>query len=141
MTDITYIRTYEGWLYLAVVVDLNSTAVVGWIMRGSMETKLVLDPLSMAVWRRRPKGSVIIHSDQGSQFGSDDFSRWCKENRLIPSMSRRGNCWDNAVAESFFSNLKSEKIKKKIYKKRQEARSEVFEYIGLLQSSSASQTS
>ena len=85
-----------------------------WSMRGSMETTLVLDALAMAVWRRRPKGSVIIHSDQGSQFGSDEFSRWCKENRLSPSMSRRGNCWDNAVAESFFSNLKSEKIKKRI---------------------------
>jgi putative transposase len=128
-TDITYIRTYEGWLYLAVVLDLHSRAVVGWSMRGSMETTLVLDALTMAVWRRRPKGSVIIHSDQGSQFGSDEFSRWCKENRLSPSMSRRGNCWDNAVAESFFSNLKSEKIKKRIYKTRQEARSEVFEYI------------
>jgi putative transposase len=87
------------------------------------------DALTMAVWLRRPKGSVIIHSDQGSQFGSDEFSRWCKENRLSPSISRRGNCWDNAVAESFFSNLKSEKIKKWIYKTRQEARSEVFEYI------------
>ena len=129
VTDITYIRTYEGWLYLAVVLDLHSRAVVGWSMRGSMETTLVLDALTMAVWRRRPKGSVIIHSDQGSQFGSDEFSRWCKENRLSPSMSRRGNCWDNAVAESFFSNLKSEKIKKRIYKTRQEAKSEVFEYI------------
>ncbi|MFY9127304.1 MAG: IS3 family transposase [Limnohabitans sp.] len=129
VTDITYIRTYEGWLYLAVVLDLHSRAVVGWSMRGSMETTLVLDALTMAVWRRRPKGSVIIHSDQGSQFGSDEFSRWCKENRLSPSMSRRGNCWDNAVAESFFSNLTSEKIKKRIYKTRQEARSEVFEYI------------
>jgi putative transposase len=76
-------------------------------MRGSMETTLVLDALTMAVWRRRPKGSEIIHSDQGSQFGSDEFSRWCKKNRLSPSMSQRGNCWDNAVAESFFSNLKS----------------------------------
>ncbi len=112
-----------------MVLDLHSRAVVGWSMRGSMETTLVLDALTMAVWRRRPKGSVIIHSDQGSQFGSDEFSRWCKENRLSPSMSRRGNCWDNAVAESFFSNLKSEKIKKRIYKTRQEARSEVFEYI------------
>lgn len=94
-----------------------------------METTLVLDALTMAVWRRRPKGSVIIHSDQGTQFGSDEFSRWCKENRLSPSMSRRGNCWDNAVAESFFSNFKSEKIKRTIYKTRQETRSEVFEYI------------
>ena len=129
VTDITYIRTYEGWLYLAVVLDLHSRAVVGWSMRSSMETTLVLDALTMAVWSRRPKGSVIIHSDQGTQFGSDEFSRWCKENNLSPSMSRRGNCWDNAVAESFFSNLKSEKIKKTIYKTRQEARSEVFEYI------------
>ena len=89
----------------------------------------VLDALTLAVWRRRPKGSVIIHSDQGSQFGSDEFSLWCNENRLSPIMSRKGNCWDNAVAESFLSNLKSEKIKKKIYKTRQEAGSEVFEYI------------
>jgi putative transposase len=76
----------------------------------------VLDALIMAVWRRKPKDSVIIHSDQGTQFGSDEFNRWCKDNRLSPSMSRRGNCWDNAVAESFFSNLKSEKIKKRIRK-------------------------
>lgn len=129
VTDITYIRTYEGWLYLAVVLDLHSRAVVGRSMRGSMETTLVLDALTMAVWRHWTKGSVIIHSDQGSQFGSEVFSRWCKENRLSPSTSRRGNCWDNAVAESFFSNLKSEKIKKKIFKTRQETRSEVFEYI------------
>ncbi len=129
VTDITCIRTNEGWLYLEVVLDLHSRAVVGWSIRGSMETTLVLDALTMAVWRRRPKGPVIIHLDQGSQFGSDEFRRWCKENRLSPSMSGRGNCCDNAVAESFFSNLKSEKIKKRIYKTRQEAKSEVFEYI------------
>jgi len=81
------------------------------------------------VWRRRPKDSVIIHSDQGSQFGSDEFNRWCKDNRLSPSMSRRGNCWDNAVAESFFSNLKSERIKRRIYSTRAEAKSEIFDYI------------
>jgi putative transposase len=92
-----------------------------------METTLVLDALTMPVWRRRPKCSVIIHSDQGSQFGSAEFSSWCEENRLSPSMSRRVNCWDNAVAKSCFSNLKSEKIKKRIYKTRKEARSEVFE--------------
>ncbi len=129
VTDITYIRTHQGWLYLAVVLDLHSRAVVGWSMRNSMETTLVLDALTMAVWRRKPKASVIIHSDQGSQFGSDEFTRWCKDNRLSPSMSRRGNCWDNAVVESFFSNLKSEKIKKKIYSTREEARLEVFDYI------------
>ena len=129
VTDITYIRTYEGWLYLAVVIDLNSRLVVGWSMQARMETRLVLDALTMAVWRRRPKNSVIIHSDQVSQFGSDEFNRWCKDNRLSPSMSRRRNCWDNAVAESFFSSLKSELIKKKIYPSRSVAKSEIFEYI------------
>jgi len=129
VTDITYIRTLEGWLYLAVVLDLHSRAVVGWSMGPRMQTSLVLDALMMAVWRRRPKASVIIHSDQGSQFGSDEFNRWCKDNQLSPSMSRRGNCWDNAVAESFFSNLKSEQIKKRIYSTRAEAKSDIFEYI------------
>lgn len=94
VTDITYIRTYEGWLYLTVVIDLYSRAVVGWSMNSTMTTELVLDALMMAVWRRRPKTPVMIHSDQGSQFGSDDFSRWCKDNQLVPSMSRRGNCWE-----------------------------------------------
>jgi putative transposase len=83
----------------------------------------------MAVWRRKPKNGLIIHSDQGSQFGSDAFARWCKDNRYSPSMSRRGNCWDNAVAESFFSSLKSELIKKRIYPTRAQAKSEIFEYI------------
>ncbi len=129
VTDITYIRTYEGWLYLAVVIDLYSRAVIGWPMKPSMATELALDALMMAVWRRKPEQPVIIRSDQGSQFGSDDFTRWCKDNRLTPSMSRRGNCYDNAVAESFFSNLKKERIKRKIYPTREEARSEIFEYI------------
>ena len=129
VTDITYIRTHEGWLYLAVVIDLHSRLVVGWSMQSRMETRLVLDALTMAVWRRKPKNGLIIHSDQGSQFGSDAFARWCKDNRLSPSMSRRGNCWDNAVAESFFSSLKSELIKKKIYPSRSVAKSEIFEYI------------
>jgi putative transposase len=129
VTDITYIRTYEGWLYLAVVLDLYSRTVVGWAMKPSMMTELVLDALMMAVWRRRPKQPVIIHSDQGSQFGSDDFTRWCKDNRLVTSMSRRGNCYDNAVAESFFSSLKKERIKRRIYATRAEAKSDIFDYI------------
>jgi putative transposase len=79
VTDITYIRTHEGWLYLAAVLDLHSRAVVGWSMGARMQTSLVLDALTMAVWRRKPKDSVIIHSDQGSQFGSDEFNRWCKD--------------------------------------------------------------
>ena len=98
-------------------------------MKPTMKTDIVLDALLMAIWRRKPKQPVIIHSDQGSQFASDDFSRWCKDNRLIPSMSRRGNCYDNAVAESFFSSLKKEIIKKKIYATRQDAQSEIFQYI------------
>lgn len=127
--DITYIRTYEGWLYLAVVIDLYSRAVVGWSMKPTMATEIVLDALMMAVWRRKPKHEVIIHSDQGSQFGSDDFVRWCKDNKLIPSMSRRGNCYDNAVAESFFSSLKKERIRRTIYATREQAKSELFDYI------------
>jgi putative transposase len=97
-------------------------------MKSTMTTELALDALMMACWRRRPKNPVIIHSDQGSQFGSDDFNRWCKDNALRPSMSRRGNCWDNAVAESFFSSLKKERIRKRIYKTRDLARADVFDY-------------
>jgi len=129
VTDITQIRTYEGWLYVAVVVDLYSRAVVGWSMKSNIRTEVVLDAMLMAKWRRQPNTPVIIHSDQGSQFGSDEFSRWCRENQFITSMSRRGNCYDNAVAESFFSNLKKEKIKNQIYNTKEEAKAEVFDYI------------
>jgi len=129
VTDITYIRTFEGWLYLAVVVDLYSRIVVGWSMKSTLSRELVLDALMMAVWRRRPRHPVIVHSDQGSQYGSDDAVRFCKDHGLIPSMSRRGNCFDNAVAESFFSSLKKERIRRRIYQSREEARADVFDYI------------
>lgn len=129
VTDITYIRTWQGWLYLAVVVDLYSRMVVGWSMKPTLAREIVLDALVMAVWRRRPKNKVLVHSDQGSQYGSDDWLRFLKANNLEPSMSRRGNCWDNAVAESFFSSLKKERIKKRIYKTREMARADVFDYI------------
>lgn len=119
----------KGWLYLTVVIDLHSRLVVGWSMQARIETRLVPDALTTTIWRRKPKNSVIIHSDQDSQFGSDEFNRWCKDHHLSPSMSRRGNCWGNAVAESFFSSLKSELIKKKIYQTRSVAKSEIFEYI------------
>ena len=128
-TDITYIRTFEGWLYLAIVVDLYSRIVVGWSMKPALARDLVLDALLMAVWRRRPRQPVIVHSDQGSQYGSDDAVRFCKDHGLIPSMSRRGNCFDNAVAESFFSSLKKERIRRRIYQSREEARADVFDYI------------
>ncbi|UHO29026.1 IS3 family transposase [Citrobacter rodentium] len=129
VTDITYIRTWQGWLYLAVVIDLFARNVVGWSMKPTLSRELALDALMMAVWRRKPDGEVIVHSDQGSQYGSDDWQRFCRANHLAPSMSRRGNCWDNAVAESFFSSLKKERIRKRIYKTRALARADIFDYI------------
>ncbi|EPI5017738.1 IS3 family transposase [Klebsiella oxytoca] len=129
VTDITYIRTWQGWLYLAVVIDLFARNVVGWSMKPTLSRELALDALMMAVWRRKPDGEVIVHSDQGSQYGSDDWQRFCRANHLAPSMSRRGNCWDNAVAESFFSSLKKERIRKRIYKTRDLTRADIFDYI------------
>ena len=129
VTDITYIRTWQGWLYLAVVIDLYSRNIVGWSMKPTLAKEIVIDALLMAVWRRKPKTKVLVHSDQGSQYGSDEWHRFCREHNLIPSMSRKGNCWDNAVAESFFSSLKKERIKKRIYKTRDLARADIFDYI------------
>ena len=128
VTDITYIRTWQGWLYLAVVMDLFSRKIVGWSTRSTIDRELALDAVLMAVRRRRPRGTVI-HSDQGSQYGSDAWRRFCRANHLEPSMSRKGNCWDNAVAESFFSSLKKERIKKQIYKNRALALADVTDYI------------
>ena len=130
VTDITYIRTWEGWLYLAIVMDLFSRKIIGWATRQTMHRELVLDAAMMAVKKRRPQ-ETIMHSDQGSQYGSDDWRRFCLSNSLKPSMSRRGNCWDNAVAESFFSSLKKERIKKRIYKNRDLATNDILDYIEL----------
>ncbi|MGC9742158.1 IS3 family transposase [Pseudomonas sp. P1B16] len=129
VTDITYIRTYEGWLYLAVVLDLFSRQVIGWSMKPRMCSDLAIDAMLMAVWRRKPQQQVMIHSDQGSQFSSSDWQSFLKANNVISSMSRRGSCHDNAVAESFFQLLKRERIRRKIYATRDEARSDVFDYI------------
>ncbi|WP_199100294.1 IS3 family transposase [Dyella sp. ASV21] len=129
VTDITYLRTAEGWLYLAVVIDLYSRAVIGWSMKSSLARELAMDALLMAIWRRRPEAGVVIHSDQGVQYGSDDWRRFCHEHGLEVSMSRRGNCWDNSVAESFFSSLKKERVRGRVYGSREEARSDVFDYI------------
>ena len=112
-----------------VVLDLYARKVVGWSMRASLSRELVLDALLMAVWRRKPGRSVLVHSDQGCQFGSDDFRRFCRAQNLEPSMSRRDNCRDNAVAESFFSSLKKERIRKRIYKACDLARADVLDYI------------
>jgi putative transposase len=128
VTDITYIRTWEGWLYLAVVMDLFSRKIVGWSTNPTLRLDLALDAVLMAVKRRSPK-KTLIHSDQGSQYGSDDWRRFCRTNRLEPSMSRRGNCWDNAVAESFFGSLKKERIKKRIYKNRDLAVADISDYV------------
>jgi putative transposase len=128
VTDITYIRTWQGWLYLAVVMDLFSRKIVGWSTRPTIHRELVLDAVLMAVRRRQPRGT-LIHSDQGTQYGSDAWRRFCRSHRLEPSMSRKGNCWDNAVAESFFGSLKKERVKKQIYKSRELARADVDDYI------------
>lgn len=129
VTDITYIRTYEGWAYLAVVIDLFSRRVVGWSMQARMTTDLALQALLMAVWRRKPRAKVTIHSDQGSQFTSREWQSFLGQHNLEASMSRRGNCHDNAVAESFFQLLKRERIRRKTYATRDAARHDVFEYI------------
>lgn len=129
VTDITYIRTLEGWLYLAVVLDLFSRQVVGWSMQPRIDRELVIGALLMAVWRRKPKDTVLVHSDQGSQFTSHDWQSFLKSHNLQSSMSRRGNCHDNAVAESFFQLLKRERIRRKTYGNRDDARQDVFNYI------------
>lgn len=129
VTDITQIKTLEGWLYLSVVIDLYSRRVIGWSMKATLHRDIALDALLMAVWRRRPNQRVIVHSDQGAQFSSDDWARFAREHNLDPSMSRRGNCYDNAVAESFFSSLKKERTRRKTYRTRDELRSDIFDYI------------
>ena len=129
VTDITYIRTHEGWAYLAVVIDLFSRRVIGWSLQARMTTDLALQALLMAIWRRKPKQKVIIHSDQGSQFTSHEWQTFLKTHNLEASMSRRGNCYDNAVAESFFQLLKRERIRRKTYATREDARADVFDYI------------
>ena len=129
VTDITYIRTYEGFLYLAVVVDLFSRRVVGWSMQNTLSRELVIQALLQAVWRRRPTSTVLVHSDQGSQYGSHDYLSFLRQHGLEPSMSRRGNCLDNAVVESFFATLKKLRIRNRIYTTRDEARADIFDFI------------
>ncbi len=132
VTDITYIRTQQGFACLAVVIDLYSRRVVGWSMQSRQTTDVVLQALLMAVWRRKPKHRVLIHSDQGSQFTSMDWASFLRAHNLEHSMSRRGNCHDNAVVESFFNLLKRERIRRRTYKTREEARQDVFDYIEML---------
>jgi len=129
VSDITYVHTHEGFLFLAVVMDLYARNIVGWSMGDRMTEELVMDALTAAYWRRKPSETVYLHSDQGSQYSSRSFRKLLNTLDVKPSMSRRGNCWDNAVAESFFSNLKKEKIRRIKYKTRDDARQAMFHYI------------
>ena len=127
--DITYVWTLEGWLYLAVVLDLRSRRVVGWSMSQSMERGLVMDALRMALSRRRPGIGVLHHSDRGSQYASDDCQKLLGEHGMTCSMSRKGNCWDNAVVESFNATIKTELIHRATWKTREEVRAAIYSYI------------
>lgn len=128
-SDITYIRTAEGWLYLAAVMDVYSRKIVGWQLDKSLSSDLVERALSNALLSRKIKRGIIFHSDQGIQYTSENFRRLLKANGFIQSMSRKGNCWDNAITETFFHTLKTELINRVKYKTREEARVSIFEYI------------
>ena len=127
--DIPYLPPGEGWLYLAVVLDLCSRAVVGWSMANHRRAELVNQALSMALLQRQPVAGLIMHTDRGSQYGADSYRQRLRQHGIEPSMSRKGNCWDNAVAESFFHTLKTELIYLEDYDTHEEAQSAVFEYI------------
>jgi putative transposase len=127
--DISYIWTDEGWMYLAVVIDLYSRAVIGWSMQSTMSRQLVCDALMMALWRRRFPRDVLFHSDRGSQYCSSDYQKMLNHYGIICSMSRKGNCWDNAVAESFFHSFKTELVYTERYTTREVAKQSVFQYI------------
>jgi putative transposase len=129
VADFTYIATGQGWLYLAVVLDLFSRRAVGWSMSPVMTAQFVLDALMMAVWRRGKPKQLLHHSDQGSQYTSEEFQRLLAEQGIACSMSRRGDCWDNAAMESFFSTLKLERANRRRYHTRDEARADLFDYI------------
>ncbi len=129
VTDITYIRTAEGWLYLAFVLDLYSGRVVGWLMSARQDTQLVLQAVLMALWQRTDRSPVVLHSDRGCQFTSDEYQRFLKGHQLRSSMSRVGSCADNAAAEGFFGLLKRAHVNRKRYQTRAEARNDVFDYI------------
>ncbi len=129
IADFTYIWTAEGWLYVAVVIDLFSRRVVGWSMSATMTAQLVTDALVMAIWRRGKPDALLHHSDRGSQYTAEPFQRLMKDHGVVCSMSRSGNVWDNAAMESFFSSMKTERIARKVYRTRDQARADVFDYI------------
>ncbi len=126
---ITYVRTWEGWLYLAVILDCFSRRVVGWAMADHLRTELVLDALTMAIWHRSPAAGAVHHSDHGCQYTSLAFGRELGERGLIPSMGTVADCFDNAVAESFFATLKCELLYRRSWPRREDARQAIFEFI------------
>ena len=128
-SDISYIWTYEGWLYLAVVMDLYSRRIVGWAMNKRIKRNLVLDALTMAYWQRKPSSGLLHHSDRGSQYASYDYQKRLEQYGMIPSMSRKGNCWDNAPIERFFRSLKSERLTASRFATRNAAKNEIVDYI------------
>ena len=127
--DITYIPTKQGWLYLAIVMDLFSRKIVGWAMSENIDSALVQSAMKMALLHRRPKDGLIHHSDRGIQYAAGDFQDLLKDNKVVCSMSRKGNCWDNACAESFFKSLKTERVKDKIYESFENGKKDIFNYI------------
>lgn len=131
VSDITYINTQEGWLYLAVVIDLFSRRVVGWSMSSRMRASLVCDALKMAIWQRKPPKDLVVHSDRGSQYASHTYRKLLASHGCIGSMSRKGDCWDNAVAESFFGSLKQEQVQWRSYRTRAEAHQDILNYISM----------
>ena len=135
VSDITYIWTQEGWLYLAVVIDLFSRKVVGWSMSSRMSAQLVCDALTMALWQRKPKAGLIHHSDRGSQYASRQFRQLLAQYKVTGSMSRKGDCWDNAVVESFFGTLKQERVQWRHYQSRYAAQQDILQYITMFYNS------
>lgn len=135
VADLTYIWTQEGWLYLAVVLDLFSRQVVGWSLNSRMTKQLVMDALRMAYWRRKPGAGLLFHSDRGSQYCSCDFQKMLSTYKMISSMSRKGDCWDNSVAESFFGSLKTERVFFSNYRTRDEAKNDIVDYIEMFYNS------
>jgi putative transposase len=129
VADLTYIRTDEGWLYLACILDLGSRRVVGWSMSARMKAQLVCDALKMAYWRRKPPAGLIVHSDRGVQYAADEYRKLIAEYSMVQSMSRKANCWDNAPMESFFKTLKVEWVDRMRYATRAQARLDLIDWI------------
>ena len=128
MADITYIYTQEGWLYLSTIMDLYSRKIVGWSMKNRITQDLVIEALNMAIKQRKPSWGLLLHSDRGSQYASELYKTLLKKNGILCSMSRKGNCWNNAVMESFYRTLKIELTYQRNYETRVQAQRDIFEY-------------